>query len=87
MRDGFSQKLINSSEEGEKGLHLRNKGIKLSSDPAARTAMNTDVTAAIYKRGTRACQLHGGHDYSVAIILMDDSLTWDVGRHPPRKHV
>lgn len=49
--------------------------------------MNTDVTAAIYNRGTRACQLHGGHDYSGAIILMDDSLTWDVGRHPPRKHV
>lgn len=87
MRDAFSLELINSSEErgGKKFTFV--KGIKLSSDSAARTAMNTDVTAAIYNRGTRACQLCGGHDYFGAIILMDDSLTWDVGRHHPRKHV
>lgn len=83
MRDAFSRELINSSEEGKKVyIFKRNK-----TDSAAGTAINTDVTVAIYNRGTRACQLCGGHDYSGAIILMDDSLTRDVGRHHPRKHV
>lgn len=77
MRDAFSRELINSSKEWKKVFKFA-KG---------RTAMNTDVTAAIYNRGTNACQLRRGHDYSGAILLMDDSLTRDVGRHHPRKHV
>lgn len=86
MRDAFSQELINASEE-EKKVYILQKEKKRSPDSAARTAMSSDVTAVISNRGTRAWQLSGGRDYSGAIILMGDSLTRDVGRHHPRKHV